>query len=112
MLIIPTQVAPRYTETISLDGAQYRFGFEWNDRAAAWFLSVLQDDGTPILSGVRLTVRFPLLTRFRIAGLPPGMLECIDTMGSDIDPGYYDLNEGGRCVLAYTPIEDLNAALA
>jgi hypothetical protein len=112
MLILPTYDAPRYTESVTLDGASYRFGFEWNDRAAAWFLSVLTDAGVPIISGVRITVRFPFLSRYRIDGLPPGMLECIDTINSDTDPAYLDLLEGGRCILAYTPVADLQAALA
>lgn len=106
MLLLPVQNdTPRYSELVTLDGVAYRLSFEWNDRAASWFLDIGTAAGVPLVTNVRLVVGWPLLSRYRVEGLPPGLLECIDTLGTDTDPAYQDL--GGRVVLAYTPTAEL-----
>ena len=68
--------------TATLDGADYRFEFAWNTRAARWFLSIAAADGTPLVSGVAVVVDYPLLSRYVADGVPPGVLMAVDMSGS------------------------------
>lgn len=100
--ILPTrQDLTSYSFEIELDAATYRFDFHWNDRAAGWFFQISDVNEVPLISGRRVVVGFPLLYRFVTPGLPPGMLEAVDTSGQGLDPGLTDLSPSGRVHLLY-----------
>jgi hypothetical protein len=105
-LVMPTRTdAARYTFEMELDGVTFGFTFNWNERAGAWFFSIADVNGVPLLSGRRVVVNFPLLARFRDPRLPAGDLEAVDTSGEKLDPGLADL--GARVRLLYMPIAEL-----
>jgi hypothetical protein len=108
MFELPTESDnPRYSFSIELDGSEFKVRLEWNDRASAWFLDLSDGAGALLVSSRRVTVGFPLLSRFRIAVMPLGDLSAIDTSGLGVDPGYSDL--GARVRLVYTPVAELPA---
>lgn len=99
----------RYSFGLELEGRSYGFEFYWNDRAAAWFFHLSDDNGDPILSGRRVSVGIPLLWRFADARLPPGELTAIDTAGAGVDPGLSDL--GARVKLLYFESTETDASI-
>lgn len=108
-LVIPNRTdVPKYNLEIPLDNVTFRLGFHWNDRAGAWFMSIADVNGTPLLSGRRVVVGFPLLARFRDPRLPTGELNAVDTSGKQQEAGENDLGE--RVRLLYFPIAELPAA--
>jgi hypothetical protein len=88
-----------YQFSTELDGATYSLRFRWNEREGAWFMDVGNDAGTPIRTGIKVVVGWPLTARFADDGLPPGQFFAVDTSGSDTDPGLQEL--AARVVIAY-----------
>lgn len=90
---------PAYQFLFDLEGKTYQLHFQWNARMGQWFISVKKQDGTDIVSGVRVSVERPLFRRFASDDMPPGQFLFIDTSGQQDDPGEGDL--GARVILAY-----------
>lgn len=92
--------ATLYEQITFLDGREYIMRFMWNARASAWYLDVSDQDGLPIVNGVRLVCGIPLAREvvgdFRMW---PGTLLCTSATQDDSDPGLLDL--GSRCILIY-----------
>lgn len=110
VLVIPTrQDVPYYSFEVDLDGVTYGFEFHWNDRDQAWYFSVFDVTGTLLLAGRKVTLGSLLLNRFRDPRLPAGVLEVIDTSGTDTDATLADL--GTRVKMLYTEAADLSAEL-
>lgn len=82
-----------------LGGVSYSFELRWNHREAAWFLTLGDGEGLPIVAGIRVVTAYSLLSRFTDERLPPGLLFAIDTAGGDVDPGLDDL--GHRVQIVY-----------
>jgi hypothetical protein len=93
---------PSYTLQVDLDGATYGLGFVWNAVAGAWYMSISDVDGNPLVAGVRVVVDFPLAARSTLPGLPPGVFMATDTSGAHKDPGLGDL--GSRVRLRYVAV--------
>lgn len=87
------------TFTMALDGNQYGFEFTWNDRDSRWYMDLLDDAGNYVLTGLPVVTDYPLISRFHVAGRPPGNIFAIDTLGAGMDAGKDDL--GNRVVLIY-----------
>ncbi len=106
--VIPCRTdAPRYSIRVELDAVRFELHFEWNDRAAAWFLDIYDADAVRLVSSIRIVVAYPLLERFSDARLPAGILMAADTTKADLDPLREDL--GDRVQLIYTPLADIPA---
>lgn len=102
-LVLPTRVdVPHYDFSVDLDGRTYTLELRWNERAGAWFLSTYDAEGVPVVSGRKVVLYSPLLGHTVDPRRPPGELFAIDTTGSDLDPGRYDL--GGRVLLVYSGV--------
>ena len=101
--VIRTFATPFYTETVPLDGINYRLYFGYNQREDTWYLSIANDLGTDLLNGIKLVCGIDLLKRWHyIEGLPAGQLACISLSGTDDSPpGLNDLAAGARCQLTY-----------
>jgi hypothetical protein len=100
--VIPTTNAPFYTETVPLDGINYRLYFGYNQRENCWYLSIADELGKDLLNGIKLVCGLEYLLRWRyIAGLPPGQLFMIYPLTDSSPPGLNDLAPGGRCQLTY-----------
>lgn len=108
IIITIDNITPRFTQTAQLDGLNFTFAFEWNDRSSQWTFSISDQDLNPLVHGVPVSVGIPLLNRHRDERLPLGFLEAIDTSDLGLDPGFNDL--GQRVQLAYTPAAEIPAA--
>lgn len=101
--IIPTSNAePLYTQITSLDGADYVLTFALNSRDSKWYLDVADQDGDPIIQGLKLVEGWDLLHRCVDPRKPQGLLALQDVTGQGADPGPDDL--GTRVVLRYYPV--------
>ncbi len=92
-----------YTQRTILDGREYVLHLRWNGRSAKWFLSVLDQDESPIVQGIKIVADFPLLESAVDDRLPPGVLLALDTTQEGRDPGLTEL--GDRVVLVYQEAE-------
>jgi hypothetical protein len=100
-VIIPTDFSgeARYTFECDLDDATFQWAFEWVDRDDAWYLSLADVDGNPLVTGRKVVLGYPLLNLYADARLPKGALYAVDTGGTDTEPGLLDL--GDRVKLLY-----------
>lgn len=112
---------PNFSTQVELDGTTYTLAFFWDDQddsvasdggTGAWYISIAQADGTPILAGIRVVVEWAVGGRFRYTGIgmPPGILWFEDTSGKNQDPGLNDL--GSRVTLTYFDAASVAAAQA
>ena len=46
---------PCFTQTVTLGDTQYQVRLTWYDRLGAWYMDLLEHDGTPIAGGRRLS---------------------------------------------------------
>lgn len=108
VFVVPTpdDGYPARSQRTSLDGVAYELTFLWNERQGAWFLSIADAEGAPILMGARILVDHPLLGSLRDARRPPGELVALDMSDQQRDPGIDDF--GTRVMLVYLDREELN----
>ena len=65
---------PLYTIRVTLDGQEYIFKFDWNERENRWYFSLFTIDEKPLATGIKLVANWPLLRRFTSGDMPPGIL--------------------------------------
>lgn len=93
---------PLYSERIGLDGRDFLFEFDWNDREGRWYLSIRGVDETPLALGIKVVANWPLLRRFSDPSLPQGSLFAADLSPENGEsPTYLEL--GKRVRLLYFP---------
>lgn len=93
-LVLPLDsVDPHYTVTIKLEGVRYRLGMDWNEREGSWYMSLTQENGTAIASGLRVVPDWPLLRRVTGSARPPGEMVFRNTGSEDAEPGRNDIGE-------------------
>jgi hypothetical protein len=91
---------PLYSERITLDGRDFLFEFDWNDREGRWYLSIRSVSGSPLVLGIKIVANWPLLHRFTNPDLPPGNLFASDlSPEAGESPGFLEL--GKRVRLLY-----------
>lgn len=92
---------------VVLDGVNYTLDFHWNVRLGAWFMDILDEQGTTTYqTSIRLVVDYPLTSNSNRT--PTGVFVAVDTgsaVGQGQDPGFDDL--GNRVQLVYYPLSDL-----
>lgn len=117
-LRIPTPTDfTNYRQTTSLDGQDFVFRILYNEREDTWSFSLLDNEGDPIVQGIKVVVGIPLLRLVTDSRKPPGTLIAIDTTvpAADVatektlaeDPGLSDLGES--VVLLYFTAEEVAA---
>jgi hypothetical protein len=85
-----------------LDGRDYVLEFAYNEREDRWYLTILDDEETPLVCGLKLVTNFPLLRRYKAnPDVPPGELMAIDLTGNRAPPSFAELGEGRRVELTY-----------
>lgn len=89
---------PAYFYVVTLEGAQYRLDFRYNERMGKWFLKISDPTGVELMGAVPITASCPLFNRFRRANLPPGTLVAFDSSGKNQDPGRFDLGDRVRLI--------------
>lgn len=100
---IPTMYdgTPFYDFDLLLDGENYTFEFQWNERDKSWYFSIFSANGARLTAGIRVVLRWPLLHRFGLKDAPPGEIVLVDVDKSGVEAGLYDL--GNRTILTYIP---------
>ncbi len=96
MILVPVQQnISAWSQRVSFDGVDYQLDFAWNGRSNAWFISLLDIAGNPLVLSVKLVSNRPLFRRFHhIPGVPPGELVSFDGSKTIDCAGYSQLNNG------------------
>lgn len=104
--VSPTPDALPFDQRTVLDGRPYILRFQWNERAACWYLTIAQDDGTPLLRGLAVRNNVPLLRPYRHDTRLPGGDIVAQT---EVEPGRDAQREelGARVVLLYIDAAEL-----
>ena len=97
---MPDATEPKVTQSVSLQGRNYVFGFDWNSRTDRWTMSLATEDGDDILNGALLMLGIDLLRTIpnTLDYVPPGQLMA----GGDDDP---NLETTNTVSLFYIPSE-------
>ena len=100
-VIVPTfPSTPLYKERVRLEGRDYVFRFDWNNREERWYMSILDIAENNLLLGVKVVANWGLLDRHHFnPDLPPGELIAIDLETGGVSPGFSDF--GTRVRLFY-----------
>jgi hypothetical protein len=104
VVVIPFQNLPSFVEEIELDGVPVKLNLTWNSFDECWNLDILNTSDGPIISGVKLTIGYDLVSRYRVAGLPPGKLMVIDPTFKFDDIGYDDFVNKRGLQLVYVGV--------
>ena len=98
----------RYSVGVPLDGEDFTLSFEWNTRAARWFLSVLDAASNELATSVPLVVDVPLLQKYASLDLPAGWLMALDT--SELGEEMAEMEDlGTRVQLVYLDAAEVDA---
>jgi len=100
------QEGAQFQFSTELDGTTFGLLFRWNDRVGQWSMDVLDGEGVAIVTGIRVVLDVPLLSRYRgLAATPPGDIIAVDTSGTQTEAGFEDI--GRRVVLYYLSQEEI-----
>lgn len=89
-----------YEYNIVIDSVSFRLVFTWANRHGSWYLDILEADSTPIRTGIRVILGYPLTLRDAANDLMfDGMLilQRIDDL--DREPTYEDMGRNVELVL-------------
>lgn len=84
-----------YQQT-ELDGRTYTFEFEWIERGKFWMLHIGDENGRPLVCGIKVMADWPLLRRD--TGVLPGQIIALDSGGQSGALGPHDLVERVRLI--------------
>jgi hypothetical protein len=76
-----------------LDGAVYELGLIYNSREGFWYLTVRDEAGNDIRSGLKIATGTFLLRLVRDLRRPPGDIHPLDTTGQGLEAGQDELGE-------------------
>lgn len=96
--------------TTTIEGVQYGFRFDWNDRdegGGAHYMSIYDRDQQPIAVGVKVVLGVYLGRRYTHPLFDQGAFVAIPTWDKDREAGRGELGNGGRVVLAYFTLDAL-----
>jgi hypothetical protein len=108
-LFIPTSPDEAfYVQRTQLDGVVYQLTFRYNQRENTYRIDLALDDGTLVVTGVKVVCSVPLLYRFRSdPRTPGGMLTAVSSSQDTTPPGLGELGEGRRVQLWYIPAANM-----
>ena len=95
---IPMIDSAEFSESVTLDGNEYKLHFYWNTRGAFWSMDIADASSNSLVVGVRLIISYPMLLQHTEIGLPPGQFLIIDTNINTQyqEPGRSDFLSTGR----------------
>ncbi len=108
-LVISTFDDPFYSMTLILEGTAYVFEMRYNQREGVNYLSVSLEDGTRLVTGIKVVCGVNLLARCADHRKPPGLLTAIPNGADDGRPGLTELGEDRRVVLTYFTSDERKA---
>lgn len=97
MITIGVQSSAHYLDNITIDGVKYRFTFNYYVRTLSWYISIADNEGTPLATGRKLTVGWNPLIRDQDSRLPLGAFY----VSSTVDPIGRDGFDKGLASLKY-----------
>jgi hypothetical protein len=99
---------PLYKERVRLEGRDYIFRFDWNDREQRYYMHIFDQDEVPLLLGVKVIANWGMLTRHHFnPALPPGELIPMDLEQGGEPPTFDDFGTRVR-LFYYASDEDLS----
>lgn len=84
---------PCYDYQINLEGSVYTLSFCYNDRNGFWYMDIADQNGTLILSGIKLVGGVLLNSQYPNISLPPGDFFIYDSTSKNTDPSKYTLGK-------------------
>lgn len=105
-----------YTQRVTLDGTDYILRLLFNARPGRWFIDVLDEEESPILSGFKLSANEDILALVIDDRKPPGSLVAMhypsqnEAPETPRDPGIEQL--GQRVILTYIEADTLAELVA
>lgn len=66
MQLIPTPEYSNNDISVSINGVSYRLLVQWMERQEAWYLSISNTDGSPVISNIRMDYGINLLEQYNI----------------------------------------------
>ncbi len=90
--------------TSVLEGKNYQWVFQYNDREGYWYFDILDEEGEHIRSGVKIVSNFPIIRPCVNEDRPPGELMFLDTRPEPSDPALAELGE--EVVFAYESTDE------
>ena len=70
---IPTSTqVPYYEQEVELDGVQFKLQFQYIDRDDAWYMTVLDTNGTLLRAGIKVVLSWSLLRLWASVDAPAG----------------------------------------
>jgi len=108
-LIVPVFPGePLYEERVRLEGRDYIFRFDWNNREQRFYMGIKNQDGESLIAGLKVLANWGLLTRHHFnPDLPPGELIPIDLEQGGTPPTFNDFGTRVR-LFYYASDEDLS----
>lgn len=111
---IPTLTdAPYYTIRARLEDRDYTLRFWYSTRQERYYLSIYDEDETPLVLGLKLVTNLALLRYYHHRdNVPPGelMVTCATTDASP--PKFGELGADQRCQLTYFTRAEVAAVVA
>lgn len=101
--LIPS--VPHYDVGVALDGASYVVEVRWNDRDSAWYMTLRDEEGSPIWAGRKVVLGIPLGFRRRDSRRPTGGFFVQDLSNTDRDATLDDL--GVRVIVVYLSADEI-----
>lgn len=110
-IVIPFAASlANYRFACAIDDVTYLFDVRWNDRAKAWYFSLAESDGTPIIDGIKIVLGAYLGRQCGHDLFKNGVFVAVDTSGKELDAGFDDM--GVRVIVKYIPVLELLRRLA
>ncbi len=98
--VVPFQPSdPNYRFQTVLNEDTYTFDVRWNTRDEAWYFDLLDQDGQPIVLGVKIVLGVFLSRQSAHKFFTEGVLAAVDLTLENRDPGFDDL--GVRVLVQY-----------
>ena len=88
--------------TVPIGDQRYVFYHRWNSRDQAWYVDLYEEDFTPILLGIKLTLGGRIGRSCSHPFFVDHALVLMDTSRQGLDPGFDDLGE--RVILIHTSL--------
>lgn len=94
---------PNQRMDFALDGTRYVFEFRWNDRDQAWFMSMFDEQESPIMESVKITLGSIIGSHYVDPRKPPGPIFAADLSNLNQEAGIDDLGE--RVQVYYSEVD-------
>lgn len=106
---VPFLADPIWQASMTFEGTTFGMYLAYNQRCAAWYMSIADADGVDIYNGVKLVTGFSLLKKCKDPRKPAGALVVLSATSDASPPQLTELLPGARCVLLYITSDTLAA---